>query len=321
MEFAMSSDEVDLNLLRVFNVLMQERSVTRAADHLGRTQSAVSHSLAKLRILFKDELFTRDGGLMRPTPRALELVGDLSDALGKIRASIGRYRIFDPATTERKFRVGLTDYHAMIFIPGLIREFSKQAPHATLNVIPANRVEAESTDYFRQVDCTLTGANLKDDPNLTKIELGQDRMLCAVWSGSPIARSPLSLETYLAASHLQISADGQSEGLADGALRERGLKRKVVATISNYLVMPWVLRGTDLITHCGDSIFQMLDEASEVTLLSPPIPISSVSANLVMHRQMAGDQGVLWLRRLITELYHAAQIRKNEVILAKDVIV
>ncbi len=316
----MSLDDVDLNLLRVFDVLMQERSVTGAADYLGRTQSAVSHSLAKLRILFKDELFTRDGGSMRPTPRALELATDLSDALAKIRASIGRYKVFDSTTTERKFRVGLTDYHAMIFIPRLIREFSEQAPHATLNVIPANRVEAETTDYFRQVDCTLTGANLRDDPSLVKVELGQDRLLCAVWSGSQMARSPLSLETYLSASHLQISADGLSEGLADRALRDRGLRRKVVATISNYLVMPWVLRGTELITHCGDGILQMLDETSEVTLLSPPIPISSVSANLVIHRQMAADQGTLWLRRLITELYHTAQIKKNEVILANKLM-
>ncbi|MGX9990441.1 LysR family transcriptional regulator [Rhizobium sp. Z1P35] len=316
----MSPDNVDLNLLRVLDVLMRERSVTRAADQLGRTQSAVSHSLSKLRIIFKDELFTRDGGLMRPTPRALELIGDLSDSLGKIRSLIGRYNVFDPATTERKFRVGLTDYHAMIFIPGLIREFSRQAPYATLNVIPANRAEAESADYFRQVDCTLTGASLKDDPNLTKTELGQDRILCAVWSGSQIARSPLGLEQYLSASHLQISADGLSEGLADGALKERGLRRKVVATISNYLVMPLALRGTDLITHCGDGIFQILDEANEITLLSPPIPIPSVSANLVVHRQMAADQGILWLRRLITELYHAAQISKNEAILATNVI-
>ncbi|MGF6175411.1 LysR family transcriptional regulator [Ensifer sp. 4252] len=317
MELAMPSDDIDLNLIRVFDVLMQEGSVTRAAETLGRTQSAVSHSLAKLRILFKDELFIRDGGVMRPTPRALELATDLSDALGRIRATIGRYKIFDPATTERKFRVGLTDYHAIIFIPGLIKEFSKQAPRATLNVIPANRVEGESTDYFRQVDCTLTGANVKDDPSLLKVELGQDRLLCAVWSGSQIARNPLSLETYLSAPHLQISADGLSEGLADPALSERGLRRNVVATISNYLVMPWALRGTELITHCGDGILQMLDETSEVSLLPPPIPISSVSANLVIHRQMAADQGTLWLRRLITELYHAAQIRKNEVILSK----
>lgn len=316
----MSLNDVDLNLLRVFDVVMQERSVTRAADHLGRTQSAVSHSLAKLRMLFDDDLFTRDAGIMQPTPRALELAGDLADALGKIRASIDRYKNFDPSKTERTFRVGLTDYHAMIFVPGLIREFSRQAPNATLNVIPANRVEAEATDYFRHVDCTLTGANLRDDPGLIKIELGQDRLLCAVWSGSEIARAPLSLENYLSASHLQISADGLSEGLADAALRVRGQRRRVVATISNYLVMPFALRGTELVTHCGDAILHVLDETSEVMLLTPPIPIPSVSANIVIHRQMIADHGTLWLRRLITELYHGAQIKKNEAILASNLM-
>lgn len=320
MVIVLPSHSIDLNLIRVFDVLMQERSVTRAAESLGRTQSAVSHSLAKLRILFKDELFTRDGGLMRPTPRALELVTDLSDALAKIRATIGRYKVFDPATTERKFRVGLTDYHAIIFVPGLIKEFSRQAPNATLNVIPANRIEDESSDYFRQVDCTVTRANVKDKPGLIKVELGPDRMLCAVWSGSRIANTSLSMEAYLSTPHIQISSDGLSEGLADAALRERGLRRNVVATISNYLVMPWALRGTELITHCGDGIVQMLDQTSEVTLLPPPIPIPSVSANLVIHRQMATDQGTLWLRQLITELYHTAQIRKNEVILSKKII-
>jgi DNA-binding transcriptional LysR family regulator len=271
-------------------------------------------------MLFSDQLFTRDAGVMRPTPRALELIVDVSDALGKIRSSIGRYKVFDPGVTERKFRVGLTDYHAMIFIPGLIRQFSRLAPNATLNVIPANRAETETADYFRQVDCILTGAHLRDDPNLLKLELGQDKLLCAVWRGAQIARTPLTVETYLSAAHLQISADGLSEGLADAALRERGLRRKVVATISNYLVMPSVLKGTELITHCGDGIIQTLDDTSEVKLLAPPIPISPVSANIVIHRQMAADQGTLWLRRLIVELYLTAQIRKSEIILAESLM-
>ncbi|TIS39941.1 MAG: LysR family transcriptional regulator [Mesorhizobium sp.] len=243
--------DMDLNLLRVFDVMMRERSVTRAATELGRTQSAVSHSLAKLRSLLQDELFTRDGGEMRPTPRAVELLSDISAALATIRASIDRHQVFKPATTRRNFRVGLTDYHAMIFIPGLIREFSRQAPNATLNVIPANGPDIGSSVYLRQVDCALTGAAIRDDPSLLKVELGQDRLFCAVWSGSKIARTGMTLEAYLANSHLQISADGQAEGLADAAMKQHGLRRNVVATISNYLVLPWALRGTERLPIVG----------------------------------------------------------------------
>jgi DNA-binding transcriptional LysR family regulator len=304
-------DDLDLNLLRVFDVMMRERSVTRTADELGRTQSAISHSLAKLRHLFRDELFTRDGGAMRPTPRAVELLSDISVALTTIRASIDRHQIFDPATTRRNFRIGLTDYHAMTFIPGLIREFSKRASNATLNVIPANGGEGGSSVYLRQVDCAVTGAAIKDEPGLVKVELGQDRLFCAVWSGSRFVQNPMTLETYLAGPHLQISADGVSEGLADAALRERGLRRNVVATISNYLVLPWALRGTELITHCGDGILQILDGTSEVRLISPPLPIPNVRTSLILHRQMANDPGTNWLRELITEIYLGARARKH----------
>lgn len=303
--------DMDLNLLRVFDVMMRERSVTRAAAELGRTQSAVSHSLSKLRYLLKDELFTRDGGEMRPTPRAVDLLSDIAAALATIRASIDRHQVFNPATTRRNFRVGLTDYHAMIFIPGLIREFSRQAPNATLNVIPANGPDIGSSVYLRQVDCALTGAAIRDDPNLLKVELGQDRLFCAVWSGSKIARGGMTLEAYLASSHLQISADGQAEGLADAALKQRGLRRNVVATISNYLVLPWALRGTELITHCGDAILQMLDERSEVSLISPPLPISDVNAWLIVHRQMANDPGTKWLREVIVGIYNESQAKRR----------
>ena len=161
------------------------------------------------------------------------------------------------------------------------------------------------------MDCAVTGAAIKDEPGLVKVELGQDRLFCAVWSGSRIAQNPMTLETYLASSHLQISADGVSEGLADAALRERGLRRNVVATISNYLVLPWALRGTELITHCGDGILHILDDTSEVRLISPPLPISNVRTSLILHRQMANDPGTNWLRELITEIYLGARARKH----------
>jgi DNA-binding transcriptional LysR family regulator len=310
----MNFNDLDLNLIRVFEVMMRERSVTRTALELGRTQSAISHSLSRLRLLFRDKLFTRDGGVMRPTPRAVELLPDISAGLAAIRASIDRHQVFDPATTRRNFRVGLTDYHAMIIIPRLLQEFSRQAPHATLNIIPANGIEIASSLHLRQIDCALTGAVIKDDPNILKIELGQDRLFCAVWSGSDIARSTMPLETYLSASHLQVSADGVSSGLADAALKELGLRRKVVATISNYLALPWVLRGTELVAHCGDGILQILDEASEVTLLAPPIPIPHVSAWLLLDPQMATDPGTAWLRDVLTIIYRDSQIMKREVI-------
>lgn len=299
----MNFDHIDLNLLRVFDVLMREMSVTKAAVRLGKTQSAISHSLNKLRYLFKDELFTRDSGAMRPTPRAIELAADIAGALTTIRATIDRHQIFEPIETRRNFRIGLTDYHSMAFIQGLIQEFAKVAPKATLNIVPVSATEVHTLIPSRHLDCALIGASIKEEPNLLRIELGQDRLLCAVWSGSDLARKPLSLDRYLAAKHIQISADGYSEGLADITLRERGLRRVVAATISNYSVIPWVLRGTDFVTHCGDGLLPLLDDRSGVTLVLPPLPLPNVRVSLVIHRLLVADPAIAWLRDQITNLY------------------
>ncbi|MBB4572685.1 LysR family transcriptional regulator [Rhizobium lentis] len=313
----MQFDDLDLNLLRVFDIMMRERSVTRTAERLGRTQSAISHSLGRLRMLFRDDLFTRDGSVMCPTPRAVELLSEISGALSTIRSSIDRHQMFDPASTRRNFRVGLTDYHAMVFVPGLLREFARQAPHATLNIIPANGIEILNAIHLRQVDCALTGASIRDDPRVARIELGQDRLLCAVWSGSAIAMHGLTLDAYLAASHLQISADGVSSGLADIALKAAGLKRNIVATISNYLILPWVLRGTEFITHCGDGILHILDDASEVKVVAPPLKIENVSTSLLLQHHMATDPGMIWLTQVISQIYDGSQKTKVEIMKAQ----
>ena len=299
----MAFDNFDLNLLRVFETVMRERSVTKAAARLGRTQSAISHSVNKLRYLFKDELFVRDGSSMRPTPRALELLLDLSGALTTVRATVDRYQTFDPRETRRNFRIGLTDYHSFVILPGLIREFARQAPNATLNVVPVSAAEVGTSVHSRQLDCALIGSFDKDDPNLVRVELGEDRLFCAVWSGSELARTPLSLERYLAAAHIQISVDGLSEGLADAALKERGVHRKVVATIPNYLVLPWVLRGTELLTHCGENLLQMIDDTSDITFLLPPLPIPPVTVSFLIHRQMITDPATTWLRSLFDSIF------------------
>lgn len=308
----MNFNDVDLNLLRVFEVLMRERSVSRAAQQLGRTQSAISHSLGKLRSLFNDELFTRDASGMRPTARALDLLPDVSTALTTLRAAVDRHQLFRPLETRRNFRIGLMDYHAKIFLPDLLKELSEQAPEATLNTIPTIGPEVGNLINSGELDCAIIGSFDGKDSQLMEIELGQDSLFCAVWSGSKIARKRLTLDLYLATKHLQISADGVSEGMADVALREIGKQRTILATISNYLIMPAVLRGTELIAHCGGSVVEMLDDDSEVMFTPPPIRIPSLRMSLVFHRQMATEPGTLWFRGIISRLYQGLEARKQQ---------
>lgn len=307
----MGADNVDLNLLRIFEVVMKERSVTKAAVRLGRTQSAISHSVNKLRYLFKDQLFTRDGGTIRPTPRAIELLVDLSGALATIETAIDRYQAFHPSETRANFRVGLTDYHSFLILPDLLRQFSHEAPRATLNIIPVSTAEVSAMVHSRQLDCALISSFESDDPGLHRVQLDEDRIFCAVWSGSRLAKNKLTLERYLAADHIQISSDGLSEGLADAALRQKGLGRRVVATIPNYPVIPWVLRGTELLTHCGDNVSQIITERSEVAFLTPPIPIPGISVSLITHRQLLAHPPTVWLTSMVETVFKDCEARKR----------
>lgn len=307
----MNFDTIDLNLLRVFDVLMRERSVTLAAEHLCRTQSAISHSLAKLRELFDDQLFIRDGGMMKPTPRAIELSIDTSAALTKIRTTIDRHQRFDPAETRRNFKIGLTDYHAMIITPGLIKIFSEQAPYATLNVIPTSKNDVSALIHSRQIDCAIMGNFGIEDPSLYMYELAHERLVCALWSGSADLHLPLSLDSYLAATHIQISSDGLSEGMVDRFLKERGLRRTVAATVPNYLLIPWILRGTNLITLCGESILLLLAPESEITLVPPPLALPKLSLCLIQHAQMKNDPATIWFGQVIEKICSAWSAAKE----------
>lgn len=304
-----SLDQIDLNLLRVFDILMQERSVTRTARRTGRTQSAVSHSLSKLREIFQDELFSLDARRMEPTLRALELAAVISISLSDIRHVIDRHLHFEPGETRRNFRVGLSDYTAATFLPSLIERFTATAPYATLNVLHTRQSEVTSLLTARAIECAVLGNVVVDDERINQVVLSVDKMVCAGWSGNP-ALEQLSLERYLEASHLQISADGVGEGLSDAALRQMDLKRKVVATVPHYLVAPWILKGTQLLTAFGDSLVLALDSASETYVVQPPFDIPDVTVTLVFERRLEADLGCTWLRALIEQISVEQRARK-----------
>ena len=304
-----SLDQIDLNLLRIFDILMQERSVTRTAKRTGRTQSAVSHSLNKLREIFQDELFSRDAMRMEPTLRAIELAAVISASLSDIRQVVDRHLHFDPAQTRRNFRVGLSDYTAATFLPRLIERFTAAAPHATLNVLHTRQSEVTSLLKARAIECAVLGNVGVDDERISQVVLSVDKMVVAGWSGNP-ALGQITLERYLEAPHLQISADGVGEGLSDGALRQMGLGRKVVATVPHYLVAPWILKGTQMLTAFGDSLVLSLDSASETYVVAPPFDIPDVTVLLVFERRLEDDLGCRWLRSLIEEIWVEQRDRK-----------
>ncbi|MCY1491271.1 Nodulation protein D 2 [compost metagenome] len=310
-QHAFSLNQIDLNLLRTFDALMQERSVSKAAETLGRTQSATSHSLSRLRHIFKDELFSRESGVMEPTPRAKELAAVLTRALADIRQVVDRHLNFEPASTLRNFRIGLADSTSVSLLPSVIKNFSAQAPNATLNVLHTREDEVLDLLKTKQIECAVLGnISLKGD-QITTVQLSTHKMVCAGWKGNSLL-DDLTKERYLSSPHLQISSDGQAEGAADIVLKGLGLKRRVVATISHYLAAPWVIKDTPLITVFGDDFIFAITEETETRIVPVPFTLPDVRLSMVYERSAEADAGHAWLRDLIMATTEVQQALKEE---------
>ena len=310
MKKAFNPNKVDLNLLKVFDLLMEERSVTRAAQRTSRTQSAISHSLNKLRDIFGDELFVNQAGTMNPTALARELGPVIAQALADLQSVVDRNIDFRPDQSSRQFRVGVTDYTGALYLPDLLKRFSHEAPGARLRIIPVLLYEAAEVLASFELDALLIGNPIIKGSHIVETVLARHEMLCAAWIGNELAEN-LTLENYLASPHLQISPDGDEKGVSDKALADLGLTRRVTAVIPHYMVAPKVLRGTQMIAAFADGMLPLLDERSEVRVMRPPFEMPNVKVSLVYARSKQADAGHLWLRSCVRAVVNACEARKR----------
>jgi DNA-binding transcriptional LysR family regulator len=288
---------VDLNLLVIFDALMRERHVTRAAQRIPMSQPAMSNALARLRHLFKDDLFIRSAGGMEPTPRAAEL----ADAIRQILRQAERLMLtdagFDPATTQRDFTARMSDLVGYLALPGLLRELHAQAPGIALNVLhlsPEHTLAALEGD---QLDFALSMA-LPHAANIRSAALFSDRMVCVMRAGHPLAAAQLTLARFLAAEHLRVAMSPTDIRFVDAVLADRDQKRRVAANVPHWLLIPPILRQTDLVAVISGKLAAHFAPA-EVTV--KPLPFSSepFAWTLYWHRRHDNNQPHKWMRELI----------------------
>jgi DNA-binding transcriptional LysR family regulator len=218
-----SLNALDLNLLRVFAALIDERSVLRAGHRVGLSQSAVSHSLARLRETLGDDLFVRTTAGMQPTARALAMAAPVREALVRIELAVGSAQ-FDPADSRRQFSLAADDYITALIVPQIFGLLKIEAPHVDLMIRPRTRIDlAEQIDLGR-VDMAL--GSFAAMPERLKSNIlfhDQDALVTgrqcsqkAAIDVSDLARMPLVV----------VSLGGQEEGALDGFISERGLARR-----------------------------------------------------------------------------------------------
>jgi DNA-binding transcriptional LysR family regulator len=301
---------VDLNLLVVFDAVMAERSVTRASERLHLTQPAVSHALSRLRALFKDPLFVRKPAGLEPTPRASRLAGRISAALAEIGAILTPGEGFDPATSDRQFIVGMSDYAAFVFMPSLAARLKARAPSVRLVVRHTSHVRGLATLDNGEAEL-IVGNFPKPPARIARELLFKEGFLCAARGNHPAFARKLTLRAYLGLEHLHVSLSGEPSGYIDDVLRRKKHHRTIALTVGHFLVAPSILATTDLVATEPTQVLRPAALQLNLATQPPPMTLPEFDVVQMWPRRLTMDEGHAWLRTLIAESWSSQKARDS----------
>ena len=265
----------DLNLLKVFEALMTEGNVTRAAQKLSLTQPTVSNALRRLRDTFDDRLFVRSGAGIKPTRRAIDLWEPLAQSLQTIRGTL-EVGSFDALRSTASLSIAMSDYVASIVVPRLTSRLSETAPSMQIHTIPNTLVDFGPVLANNHADFAISvyADEVQRPAFLKSRALWSPGFVCVMRAGHPLARlEKISLKKFLGARHIDVSLVGKTMPTYDVFLRSRGLQRNLVATVNHYATAYDVVRSSDLIAVLPWS--RGLDPSRMAGLRHVPVPLEA----------------------------------------------
>ena len=292
---------VDLNLLVAFDALMSERSVTRAAERLSIGQSAMSATLGRLRRLFDDPLLVRQGRVLVATPLAESLIEPVHEALSLIEQTMASRSAFDPTTDHRTFSVVASDYVTLVFLRPLLARLATEAPNARLHLRP---VTSDYRDQLRrnQIDLLVMPREvLGQSHEFPTSPLFSDRYVCAVDRQNPEVGNTITLEQFSKQPYLAYNA-GPLPSLAEQQLDAAGVERNLEVSTQTFVLAPFLLRGTRLITLLHERLARVVQDQLDLRLLEPPLPLSPITEVMSWTPRHDHDPAHVWLRGRLHDL-------------------
>lgn len=290
---------IDLNLLLTLHALLTEKHVTRAALRLHRSQPAVSHALAQLRVHFNDPLLIRKNGRMTLSARAQTLLPPLDASLHGLNDLVGS-PVFDPATAHRRFRIAMSDYAARIVLPPLLARVRQNAPEFELAISQASREMMLVQLDEGEVDLAL-GVFPDATGEIQTVRLFTERFICLTDKRSLPANGTLTLDEWLDKPHVMLGMVPGAVDEIEQALIARGLKRRICVTLPHWGAAVSLLPGTDLMLTVASR--SVTPEGFDATLrqFEPPLPLPEFDYELAWHNRKNADPAHQWLRQAIEE--------------------
>lgn len=294
----MRFNRLDLNLLVALDALLRDRSITKASERLNLSPSATSNALARLREYFDDELLVQVGRRMEPTPRAESLQEAVRDVLVRVDSTIAIQPEFDPSTSDRVFRIFVSDYTQMVFVPHVLALASEERCTARFELLPQVSNPQRSLERG-EADLLIIPRGFLSPDHPEEVLYTED-FVCVVWRDSALARGELTFDRYLAAGHVLMQPpDGIGDSFEAWFVKRYGVTRRVAVTSYGFSALPAMVVGTELIATVHTRLARALQPAWPIELRPPPLPITAMEQGLQWHKYRAQDPGLVWLRGLL----------------------
>ncbi|HVW16731.1 MAG TPA: LysR family transcriptional regulator [Solirubrobacteraceae bacterium] len=294
---------LDLNLLVALDALLSERSVTRAAQRVGLSQPGMSNALSRLRAALGDPLLVRQGPALVPTSRAEALAEPVREALELIRGAVSTPTSFDPARDRRSLRISCSDYSVLMLIGPLVRELAADAPAMAVEVLP-RLADAGRALHAGDVDLVIEPPEIMGRSDLPAARLWDDRWMCCVWEGNRRVRRTMTLEDFTSLGHLAytMGSGSQPVALPDVALRRLGIARRIEVSVESFLLAPFLLERTELVTLVPARAEAFLRGVGAIRILEPPVELPVLVETLWWHPRATADPAHRWLRERIARV-------------------
>ncbi len=298
----MNIRKLDLRLLECLDALITERNVTRAASRVHLSQPAMSSALKRLREVFRDPLLTRTRRGMVPTPRGMDLAHSARAVLQGVDAMSSGARPFEPMTSQRTFRIAMTDYSEFVLLPALIRRLQAEAPR--INVAVTALDGRTNADELADGNVDLAIANFRDvSGRLRSRELFRERFVCLASRYNTKVGTRLTLAKFTELSHAFISPRGGGfYGATDHALGAMNRARRIALSVPHFLVAPFVVANSDLVIVMAERVSQHYARALPLRIFKPPLRIDGFAVSQLWHERTDHDAGLKWFRGLMAAL-------------------
>lgn len=295
----MRFNKLDLNLLVALDAMLSQQSISRAAEQLNLSQSAMSNALARLREHFDDDLLVQVGRKMELTPRAQSLQDAVRDVLVRVDTTISAKPEFIAAQSDREFRIFVSDYSMVTLMPHLLALAARESHSVRFHFLPQQNQPQRLLD--RGEADLLVIPQIYCSPDHPTEALLQEDFCCIVWQGSPLARQAITLAAYQNAGHVVMQPPGAAPSYEGAAMQRLGVTRRVEVSTFSFVGALSLVVGTNRIATVHRRLARYAERFLPVQVLEVPVQLPQMEQSMQWHKYRTNDPGLVWLRGLMLQ--------------------